>query len=350
MAKSELERKLEEIDALHKEGVLTDSEYETARQRAIQTSEIGQPPAPEAASPTASSRSSRFGCGKTLLVIIGVLVGVVIVIGIIAAVVGGGDDSTPASNGSEPAATATPRSGFMRVGSVEIQVLAVETFDATPYNIFNDENLRIHVRVQKIRGDEYDFTLNEWVLITSAGTGIDHSRVCTDCPDPIDELVIYGDQPVEAYVYFELPPGRHAFTELRYEPFASTNEGRVPLSATVTITIGSGTGGGPTSSSFSASVGETIDVIDNTRYAGAASVPANLRASMLAASSVRFVLTDPLNRTTTYTFEGRALSTRQTVAASNGLPHYMIYNNGMIYFRWSQSGRLNFIDRVSVSW
>ena len=235
MAKSELERNLEELDALRKEGVLSDSEYEVARQRAIQTSEIGQRPPPEAASPAAPPRSSRFGCGKLLLVIGGLLVGVIIVIVIIVAVAGGGDDSAPASNGNEPAATATPRSGFMRVGSVEIQVLAVETFDATPYNPFNDENFRIHVRIQKIRGDEYDFAFNEWVLITSTGIGIDRSLSCAGCPDPIEDLVIYGEQPVEAYVYFELPPGMHSFTELRYEPFASTNEGMVPLSTTVTI-------------------------------------------------------------------------------------------------------------------
>ena len=350
MAKSELERKLEEIDALHKEGVLSDSEYEVARQRAIQTSEIGQPTAPEAAGPANSPRASRFGCGKTLLVIIGVLVGVVVVIGIIAAVVGGGDDSTPASNGSEPAATATPRSGFMRVGSVEIQVLAVETFDATPYNTFNDENFRIRIQVRKIRGDEYDFALNDWVLITSTGVGIDHSRFCTDCPDPIEALVLYGDQAIEASVYFELPPGRHSFTELRYEPFASTNEGRVPLSATVTITSRSNTGDEHTLGSFSASVGETIDVIDNFRYAGEANVPANLQDSMLAASSVSFVLTDPIGGTTTYTFSGGAINTRQTVATSNGLAHYMIYDNGMLYFRLAQSGQINFIDRVAVSW
>ncbi len=132
MAKSELERKLEEIDALRKEGVLTDSEYEVARQRAIQTSEIGQPTAPEPAGPANSSRSSRFGCGKTLLVIIGVL--------------------------------------------------------------------------------------------------------------------------------------------------------------------------------------------------------------------------DPIGGTTTYTFSGGAINTRQTVATSNGLAHYMIYDNGMLYFRLAQSGQINFIDRVAVSW
>lgn len=235
MAKSELERNLEELDALRKEGVLSDAEYEVARQRAIQTSEIGQRPPPEAASPAAPPRSSRFGCGKLLLVIGGLLVGVIIVIVIIVAVAGGGDDSAPASNGNEPAATATPRSGFMRVGSVEIQVLAVETFDATPYNIFNDENLRILVQVRKIRGDEYDFALNEWILVTSAGVGIDHSRLCTDCPDSIEDLVLYGDQAIEAAVYFELPPGRHSFTELRYEPLFSSNTGSVPLSTAVTI-------------------------------------------------------------------------------------------------------------------
>ena len=104
MAKSELERNLEELDALRKEGVLSDSEYEVARQRAIETSEIGQRPQPEAASPAAPPRSSRFGCGKLLLIIVGVLV----VIGIIAAVTtSGGDDSgsTPSSTNSRASGT-----------------------------------------------------------------------------------------------------------------------------------------------------------------------------------------------------------------------------------------------------
>ena len=146
------------------------------------------------------------------------------------------DDGSPASTRNEPATTtATPRSGFARVGSVEIQVLSIETFDATPYNAFNDENLRVHVRLQKIQGDEYDFTLNEWILVTSAGTGADHSMFCTDCPNPIDDLVLYGDQPIEAYVYFELPPGNHSFTELRYEPLFSSNKGVIPVDVAVTV-------------------------------------------------------------------------------------------------------------------
>ena len=106
MAKSELERNLEELDALRRDGVLSDSEYEVARQRAIQTSEIGQRPPPEAASPAAPPRSSRFGCGRVLLII----VGVVIVIGIIAAVTtSGGDDS--GSSSSTPSSTNSRTSG-----------------------------------------------------------------------------------------------------------------------------------------------------------------------------------------------------------------------------------------------
>lgn len=165
----------------------------------------------------------------------GLFAGAIIVAAIIAAVTGDEEGAVPASSGSETAATTTPGSEFTRVGSVEIQMLSIETFDATPYNAFNDENLRVHVRVRKIKGDEYDFTLNEWVLVTSAGTGSDHSIFCTDCPQPIDDLVLYGDQPIEAYVYFELPAGRHAFTELRYEPLFSSNKGSIPLSITVTV-------------------------------------------------------------------------------------------------------------------
>ena len=163
----------------------------------------------------------------------GLFVSAIIVAVIIAAVTGDEEDAVP-SSGSEPAATTTRGSEFTQVGSVEIQVLSIEAFDATPYNAFNDENLRIHVRVRKIKGDEYDFTLNEWILVTSAGTGSDHSMFCTDCPDPIGDLVLYGDQSIEAYVYFELPPGNHSFTELRYEPLFSSNKGVIAVDVAVT--------------------------------------------------------------------------------------------------------------------
>lgn len=232
MPKSELERRLEQIDALHERGMLTDSEHEEARRRAILSSELGQDPAPREPTVPVAPRPQGGGCSKALLwifAIVGVLVVVTVVIVIVAVVVDNNDDSAPV-------ATSTPRTGFMRVGSVEIQVLDFESIDAARYNIFNDENLRIHVRVRKIKGDDYEFrSLNKWVLITSTGTGIEHSTLCFDCPDDIDNLAIYGDQPIEAYVYFELPTGRYLFRELRYEPWASGNEGMIPLRVTATI-------------------------------------------------------------------------------------------------------------------
>ena len=176
---------------------------------------------------------------KWMFILGGGFIAIIIVIVIIAAVVGGGgdndDESTPTLSGRAPETTATPRAGFAKVGSIEIQILSIETFDATPYNIFNDENLRIHVRVQKVSGDEYDFALNEWTLVTSGGVGIERSLFCADCPDRIQDLVIYGDQPIEAYVYFEFSAGTHTLTELRYEPTFSFSKGTIPLDYTVTI-------------------------------------------------------------------------------------------------------------------
>lgn len=232
MPKSELERRLEQLDTLHQNGLLTDSEHEEARRRAILSSELGRDPAPPETNVPVAPRPQGSGCSKALLWIfatIGVLVGVVVVIVIIAVVAGNDDDSAPA-------ATSAPRSGFMRVGSVEIQVLDFEVIDTARYNRLNDENLRIHVRVRKIKGDTYEFgALNKWVLVTSAGTGIEHSTLCFDCPDDIDDLAIYGVRPIEAYVYFELPTGSYLFRELRYEPWASRNEGMIPLRVTATI-------------------------------------------------------------------------------------------------------------------
>ena len=122
-----------------------------------------------------------------------------------------------------------------RIGSVEVRVLGIESFDATPYNPFNDENLRMQVSVRKVKGDEYDFSLNEWTLVTSQGTGIEWSGSCVDCPSNIDELILYGDQRITAYVYFEVPRGHHTFTEVRYEPFRSSSKGRILVDFTVTI-------------------------------------------------------------------------------------------------------------------
>lgn len=232
MPKSELERRLEQLDDLHQKGLLTDSEHEEARRRAILSSELGRDPAPPEPSVPVAPQRQGGGCSKALLwifAIVGVLVVVVVVIVVIAVVVSNNDDSTPA-------ATSAPRSGLMQVGSVEIEILDFESIDAARYNRLNDENLRILVRVRKIKGDDYEFrSLNKWVLVTSAGTGIEHSIFCFDCPDDIDNLAIYGDQPIEAYVYFELPTGRYLLRELRYEPWASTNEGLIPLRVTVNI-------------------------------------------------------------------------------------------------------------------
>ena len=144
-------------------------------------------------------------------------------------------ESGPALTGSTSNATATPRAGFAKVGSLEIQILSIDAFDSTSYNMFNEENLRIHVQVRKVKGDEYDFTLNEWILVTARGTGFDHSMFCADCPDAIGNLVLYGDGWIEAYVYFEIPPGTHSFTEVRYEPLVSTNKAKIPLSFTATV-------------------------------------------------------------------------------------------------------------------
>ena len=145
------------------------------------------------------------------------------------------EEPGPPLTGSTSNATATPKAGFARIGSLEIQILNVETFNATQYNLFNDENLRIHVTVRKVKGDEYDFTLNQWTLVTATGIGLDHSMFCAECPSPIEDLVLYGDNWIEAYVYFEIPPGSHTFTELRYEPLFSTSKGKIPLSFTVTV-------------------------------------------------------------------------------------------------------------------
>ena len=124
---------------------------------------------------------------------------------------------------------------IVQIGSLDIQVIGIETFDSTSYSTFNEENIRLRILIRKVKGDEYDFSLNEWTLVTSEGLGFEYSRFCVNCPNNVEDIILYGDKWIDSNVYFELPRGRHTITEVRYEPFGSTNEGAIPFSSSVTV-------------------------------------------------------------------------------------------------------------------
>ena len=104
------------------------------------------------------------------------------------------------------------------VGSLELTVLSVEPYDAAQHNIFNDANTRVQVQVRKHKGEEYDFSIfSEFTIIDLAGVGYDADVFCTECPDDVFDLTLYGDTAVQRFVYFEVPD-RVVPVSLRYEP------------------------------------------------------------------------------------------------------------------------------------
>ena len=126
---------------------------------------------------------------------------------------------TTAAAEEEPAPEPKPGIGDrVTVGSLELTVLSVEPYDAAQHNIFNDGNTRVQVQVRKHKGEEYDFSIfSEFTIIDLAGVGYDADVFCTECPDDVFDLTLYGDTAVQRFVYFEVPDGVVPVS-LRYEP------------------------------------------------------------------------------------------------------------------------------------
>ena len=132
---------------------------------------------------------------------------------------------TTAAAEEEPAPEPKPGIGDrVTVGSLELTVLSVEPYDAAQHNIFNDGNTRVQVQVRKHKGEEYDFSIfSEFTIIDLAGVGYDADVFCTECPDDVFDLKLYGDTAVQRFVYFEVPDGVVPVS-LRYKPGLSSTD------------------------------------------------------------------------------------------------------------------------------
>lgn len=132
---------------------------------------------------------------------------------------------TPEQTTALAPATARPSAsgGWTKVGNLEFRLLGIERYDSSQHNEFNSPNTRAELRVRKVGGDEYDFTLATVTLIDTSGVGYDHNIFCTGCPGMIDETVLYDPTAVTRYAYFEVPP-LTVVNRLRFEPFSFTTD------------------------------------------------------------------------------------------------------------------------------
>ena len=157
MAKSELEQALERLEALRRDGLLSDSEYATARRRAIQTSDLAAgdadqgeseqvgppPPAIEEGEPTSETFGAardarprrglwgRFKASRWWVKAIVVVIGLFVLLIVLAAVFGEEEDDT---GGAVPAATpeeATPSEVVAETSQPESTPVSTPTNEPT---------------------------------------------------------------------------------------------------------------------------------------------------------------------------------------------------------------------------
>jgi len=126
--------------------------------------------------------------------------------------------------GDAPAAGSVYRVGdTARVGDIDLTLVRVnQSFDSAAYNRFNDANVAVTLRVVNARGGDYTFSPGLALkLVDSSGIAHDPD-LCTGCPGERGSVDMVRDGRFETVVYFTAPAGR--LTELRYEPFLSTNK------------------------------------------------------------------------------------------------------------------------------
>lgn len=131
--------------------------------------------------------------------------------------------SAPRTSAAQTDQPAAPTGGWTKVGNLELRLIGVEQYDSAQHNQFNTANTRAELRVRKVGGDEYDFTLATFTLFDTSGVGYDHDFFCTGCPGMIDQTSLYDATAVTRYAYFDVPSlGR--INRLRYEPFSLTTD------------------------------------------------------------------------------------------------------------------------------
>lgn len=119
---------------------------------------------------------------------------------------------TPPARPTEQTDLGTP----FEVGSLELTVLGVDTYDAAG----EDANYRVRLRLRKLGGDTYDFSDSVFQIVDSRGVTHDHDLSCNRCPDNIIPEGIgfthRGTGPAEKWVYFEIASSITP-TEFRFE-------------------------------------------------------------------------------------------------------------------------------------
>ncbi|HRC62482.1 MAG TPA: hypothetical protein PLX85_04595 [Dehalococcoidia bacterium] len=137
--------------------------------------------------------------------------------------------ATAASNASEPGRLGA----LVRIGSIDLTVLAFEPIDSRTFSPANDANYRIRFHITNARGpasENYRLVDAAFQLIDGAGSAHDDWRaVCQNCPDALGSgvsLTLNGS--VDGAVYFRIPAGQTP-VELRYQSPNSTNSGRIAL-------------------------------------------------------------------------------------------------------------------------
>lgn len=214
MAKSSLEKSLQEIEKLKAKGVISEEEY-AERRAAI----VSAAPAAEQRGGSGIGRVFKFGC----LGIVGLFV-VVAILGAVAAGSGGGDDdgdsadATPGAAGTNPGDVHVP----LRAGSVgeiaprrmgdrklKITVLAIEdTVTPTSEFLTPPEGKRwwgMEVEVENVGTSEA--STPSWKLRDANDGEIDRAFVVSagESLDPLLNLTPGGK--TRGWVYFEVPTG-----------------------------------------------------------------------------------------------------------------------------------------------
>ena len=135
----------------------------------------------------------------------------------------------------QPTPTPVPSSPTLgdrvRVGSLDLTVLAVEAYDSSQHNRFNEQNIRVLIEAVNARGDaEAEYNLSAFALKLVDANGIAHSPGlgCAGCPDSIVSVDLVRGGRVRGYIYFAVRSSRPP-VELIYEPLFSFNKIRVRL-------------------------------------------------------------------------------------------------------------------------
>lgn len=117
----------------------------------------------------------------------------------------------------------------VKVGDLDLTVVAVRPFNSKPYNQFNDSDTAVDVQITNARGDSYDFNAFLGMkLIDTNGVAHEPELACADCPNEIQDVKLVRGGHAEGTVYFKL--GGAVPKEIDYQSVFSTNKVAIPVS------------------------------------------------------------------------------------------------------------------------